>query len=222
MRSQALVAIGAAVVLSLAAVTPAAAQQASAPASPTSAAVQLPVSPDPVAVTADHAKTAVLVEDIADQTCKPQPRCTNGMVPNIVTLLKNARAAGAYVLYTVPPTGSPVLADVAPQSGDPVFSGAGQDRFFNTNLDYLLRSHGITTLLLAGWREDGSVMYTSVGATLRGYTVVVADDCVGAAQDYDVAVGRFMMLTQLSGNATNQPLKDKATTLSRSDLITFQ
>src|SRR5690348_13842719 len=53
-------------------------------------------------------------------------------------------------------------------------------------------------------------------------TVVVGDDCVGAAQDYDVAVGRFMMLTQLSNNATNQPLKDKATTLSRSDLITFQ
>jgi nicotinamidase-related amidase len=126
------------------------------------------------------------------------------------------------VVYTVPGSGSPVLPEVAPASGDPVVPGQGQDRFFGTDLDYLLRSHGVTTLVIAGWREDGSVMYTSVGATLRGYTVVIADDGVGASQDYDVAIGRYMMLTQTSNNAANQPLKPKATTLSRSDLITFQ
>jgi len=182
----------------------------------------MPATPDPVAVTVDYTKTAVLVMDVAEQTCRPQPRCATGMVPHIASLLASARAAGAYVVYTVPPSGSPVLPEVAPASGDPVFSGQGQDRFFNTNLDYMLRSHGVNTVVLAGWREDGSVMYTSVGATLRGYTVVVADDGVGAAQDYDVAIGRYMMLTQLSANATNQPLKPNAVTLSRSDLITFQ
>jgi hypothetical protein len=38
----------------------------------------------------------------------------------------------------------------------------------------------------------------------------------------DVAVGRYQLLTQLSSNAANEPLKAKASTLSRTDLITFQ
>jgi len=144
------------------------------------------------------------------------------MVPLIASLLANARAAGAYVVYSIPNATSSVLPDVAPQPGDPVFPGHGQDRFYNTDLDSMLQSHGITTVVLVGWKEDGSVLYTSVGATLRGYTVVVPEDGTSAAQDYDVAIGRYMMLTQTNSNPTNQPLKPDAVTLSRTDLITFQ
>jgi nicotinamidase-related amidase len=86
----------------------------------------------------------------------------------------------------------------------------------------MLQAHGISTVVLVGWREDGSVLYTSVGATLRGYTVVVPEDGTSAAQDYDVAIGRFMMLTQLNSNPMNMPLKLHAVTLSQTDLITFQ
>jgi nicotinamidase-related amidase len=183
-------------------------------------AQQVPAMPDPVAVTVDPATTAVVVLDITAQTCS-QTVCTQGMVPHIQTLLANARNAGVFVVYSVPPTGSAVLPEVAPQADDPVVRGVGQDRFFNTNLDDILKSQGISTVILVGWRENGSVLYTSVGATLRGYTVVVADDGVSASTDADVAIGRYQMLTQLSANATNQPLKPNATTLSRSDLITF-
>jgi hypothetical protein len=52
--------------------------------------------------------------------------------------------------------------------------------------------------------------------------VVVPDDGTAAAQDYDVAVGRYQLLTQLNANATNEPLKKAAATISRTDLITFQ
>jgi nicotinamidase-related amidase len=144
------------------------------------------------------------------------------MVPLIASLLANARAAGVYVVYSTPPGTSSVLPEVAPQAGDPVFAGHGQDRFFNTDLDSMLQAHGISTVVLVGWREDGSVLYTSVGATLRGYTVVVPEDGTSAAQDYDVAIGRFMMLTQLNSNPMNMPLKLHAVTLSQTDLITFQ
>jgi nicotinamidase-related amidase len=184
-------------------------------------AQQVPATPDPVAVSLDPATTALLVLDITTQTCSSQPSCTQVMVPNIASLLAKARSSGAFVLYSVPPTAPPVLPEVAPLAGDPIIPGVGQDRFFNTNLDSLLQSQGITTIVLVGWRENGSVLYTSVGATLHGYTVVVADDGVSAARDYDIAIGRYQMLTQLSANATNQPLKPNATTLSRSDLITF-
>jgi nicotinamidase-related amidase len=183
-------------------------------------AQQVPAVPDPVAVTLDPATTALVLLDLTAQTCS-QPVCSQGLVPHIQMLLSNARNAGASVVYSVPPSGSAVLPEVAPQGDDPVVRGVGQDRFFNTNLDDILQSKGINTVILAGWRENGSVLYTSVGATLRGYTVVVADDGVSASTDADVAIGRYQMLTQLSANANNQPLKPKAVTLSRSDLISF-
>lgn len=185
-------------------------------------AQQVPQAPDPVPVSLNAATTALVVLDITQQTCAPQRTCTDGMVPHIASLLASARAAGVYVVYSIPPSGSPVLPEVAPQPDDPVFPGHGQDRFYNTDLNAMLQSHGITTIILVGWRADGSVLYTSVGATLRGYTVVVPEDGTSAAQDYDVAIGRYMMLTQLNANATNEPLKANAVTLSRTDLITFQ
>ena len=75
------------------------------------------------------------------------------------------------------------------------------------------------TLVLA---LDPSPSSTSVGATLRGYTVVVPTDASLAATDYEVAIGQFQILNQNSANATNEPLKANASTLSRADMIVFQ
>ncbi|MFN2460269.1 MAG: hypothetical protein ABR591_06245 [Candidatus Velthaea sp.] len=66
------------------------------------------------------------------------------------------------------------------------------------------------------------MLYTAVGACLRNYTVVVLDDATSASKDYDVAVGRYQLLTQLNANANNEPLRKSAVTLSRTDLLTFR
>ena len=86
----------------------------------------------------------------------------------------------------------------------------------------MLKAKGITTLILTGWKVSGSVVYTSVGATLRGYTVVVPTDASLAATDYEVTIGQFQILNQNSANAANEPLKANASTLSRADMIVFQ
>jgi len=52
--------------------------------------------------------------------------------------------------------------------------------------------------------------------------VVVPADASLAATDYETAVGIFQILNQFDANAPNEPLKTKASTLSRSDLITIQ
>lgn len=192
-------------------------------------AQELPAAPARADVTLDAAKSALLVLDITDAPCARQPNCV-AIVPRIADLIARARKAGVLVLYsaTVPgglaaPVAQPsFLPAVAPVKGDPIVIGAGQDRFFATALDELLRRRGITTLILAGWRVNGSVLYTAVGATLRNYTVVVPDDATSAARDYDVAIGRYQLLTQLNANAANEPLKNGAVTLSRTDLITFR
>jgi hypothetical protein len=185
------------------------------------AAQQIPPAPTPVAVSLDPGTTALLVLDVTTQTCSPQPNCLE-FVPRVASLLASARAAGVFILHSTPATQPPILPDVAPVQGEPVIVGYGQDRFFDTQLDELLRARGIQRLVLVGWRENGSVLYTAVGANLRTYTVVVADDGTSAAQDYDIAIGRYQLLTQLNSNPSNEPLRKGAVTLSKTDLITFE
>jgi nicotinamidase-related amidase len=184
-------------------------------------AQQVPPTPSPIAVSLDPSKTALLVLDITTQTCGNQPRCQE-FLPRASSLLDSARNAGVYVLYSTPATQPPILPEVAPADGDPVFPGLGQDRFFDTALDEMLRARGIEDVILIGWRENGSLLYTAVGANLRTYTVVVADDATSAAQDYDVAIGRYQLLTQLNANPNNEPLRKGAVTLSKTSLISFQ
>jgi nicotinamidase-related amidase len=185
--------------------------------------LQMPSPPDPVAVVLDPATTALLVFDIVDSICTRQPNCTGRMVPAIAALLARARKAGVTVAYgTRAPTMSKWLPDVLPAPGDIRIESQAQDRFYNTDLDKTLKAKGITTLILTGWKVSGSVTYTSVGATLRGYTVVVPVDASLDATDYEVAIGLFQILHQHSSNAANEPLKRAASTLSRTDLITFK
>ena len=185
--------------------------------------LQMPPSPDPVAVVLDPATTALLVFDIVDPICTRQPNCTGKMVPAIVSLLAKARKAGVTIAYgTRAPTMSKWLPEVLPAAGDIKIESQAQDRFYNTDLDQILKAKGITTLILTGWKVSGSVTYTSVGATLRGYTVVVPVDATLDGTDYEIAIGRYQILHQNSSNAENEPLKNKASTLSRTDLISFK
>jgi nicotinamidase-related amidase len=185
--------------------------------------LQMPALPDPVPVTVTAPTTALLVFDMVDPICTTQPKCMATMVPAVTSLLAKARNAGVFVLYsTRGPTLSKWLTQVAPAPGDPVMQSYAQDRFYNTDLDKILKDKGIKTLILAGWKVSGSVTYTSVGATSRGYTVVVPQDASLATTDYETAIGVFQILNQFDANATNAPLKAKASTLSRTDMITIQ
>lgn len=185
--------------------------------------LQMPALPDPVPVTLKPATTALLIFDVVEPICAKQPVANEVMVPAVVSLLARARKAGMLVLYsTRAPNVSLWLPAVAPAPNEPMVLSTGQDRFYNTNLDEILKAKGITTVILTGWKISGSVIYTSVGATLRGYTVVIPTDASLAATDYEIAIGQYQILNQNSANADNEPLKPKASTLSRADLITFQ
>ena len=185
--------------------------------------LQMPSPPDPVPVVLDPATTALLVFDVIDHICARQPKTRERMVPAIAALLARARKAGVTVAYgTRAANMSTWLPEVAPAPGDIRIENHAQDRFYNTDLDKALKAKGIATLVLTGWKVSGSVTYTSVGATLRGYTVVVPIDTTSDATDYEIVIGQYQILNQNSSNAANEPLKAKASTLSRTDLITFK
>jgi nicotinamidase-related amidase len=185
--------------------------------------LQMPALPDPVRVTVNPATTALLVLDYVEPICNSQPKCKSQMLPAMTPFMERIRKAGLVVAYgTREPNMSKWLPEVAPAPGDIKIVNIAQDRFYNTDLDKALRAKGITTIVMVGWKVSGSVAYTSVGATLRGYTVVVPVDTTTAATDYETAIGFYQILNQGNGNLANVPLKPKAPTLSRTDMITFQ
>ena len=185
--------------------------------------LQLPSLPDPVPVVLNPATTALLIFDVIDHISARQPICKEKMVPAISQLLARARKAGVTIAYgTRAANMSTWLPEVSPASGDIKIENHAQDRFYHNDLDNALKAKGITTLILTGWKVSGSVTYTSVGATLRGYTVVVPIDATLDATEYEIVIGQFQILHQNSSNATNEPLKTRASTLSRTDLITFK
>jgi biuret amidohydrolase len=52
------------------------------------------------------------------------------------------------------------------------------DCFLGTDLDFLLRSHGINTVLLSGINTNSCVLATAVSANVKDYAVIVVEDCV--------------------------------------------
>ena len=185
--------------------------------------LQMPALPDPVRVTLKPATTALLVLDYVEEICHSQPKCRSQMLPAMTPFMARVRQAGMTVAYgTRAQNMSKWLPEVAPAPGDIKIVNTAQDRFYNTDLDKALKAKGITTIIMVGWKVSGSLTYSSVGATLREYTVVIPMDTTTAATDYETAIGFYQILNQGNGNLTNQPLKPKAPTLSRTDMITFQ
>ena len=77
--------------------------------------------------------------------------------------------------------------------------------------------------MIVGTAANDAVLYTSFGASTRGYTVVVAEDGISAPDDFAVLLTRYQLLNQPGfGNPENEPLRERAVTLSRTDLINFQ
>ena len=52
------------------------------------------------------------------------------------------------------------------------------DCFLGTDLDFLLRSHGVNTLLITGVNTNSCVLATATAANVRDYAVIVVEDCV--------------------------------------------
>jgi nicotinamidase-related amidase len=211
-----------AVSLAVALATLAATTVAPLPLSGPAAAQELPTLPDPVAVTLDPRTTAFLVMDLTSANCPPRPACVASLAP-VAALLARARAANVFVVYTgVTAPGATFLPEVAPLATEPVVVSSA-DKFFNTPLDEILTANGIETTIMVGTSSIGAVLYTAFGANQRGYTVVVAEDGISGNNDFQTFLARYQLLNQPGAtNVDNQPLRERAVTLSRTDLIQFQ
>src|SRR5436190_13589464 len=185
--------------------------------------LQMPAPPDPARITLDPKTTALVVLDYVEDICNRQPSCKSQMLPAMTPFMERVRKAGLVVAYgTREQNMTHWLKEVAPAPNDIKIVNTAQDRFYNTDLDKALKAKGIRTLIMVGWKISGSVTYTSVGAMARDYTVVIPVDTTSAGSGYETTIGFYNVLNSGNANLANEPLKPKAVTLTRTDMITFQ
>jgi nicotinamidase-related amidase len=92
-----------------------------------------------------------------------------------------ARRGGPPLTYTVPGTsGHEFVRELAPEGSEPVVRKYRSSGFWGTNLDLVLRSNGIKTVVVTGCTTEGCVESTARDAMFCDYYVVVATDCVGS------------------------------------------
>jgi ureidoacrylate peracid hydrolase len=87
--------------------------------------------------------------------------------------------------------GAAIVDDLAPAEGDIVVEGKrGLDTFASTNLDFILRSKGITTIALGGFLTNCCVESTMRSGYENGYRVITLSDCVAATspEEHDNAL----------------------------------
>ncbi len=177
--------------------------------------VKAPPAPELKPVTIDTKATALMIVDVLKETCNSQryTRCP-AMLPTLKKLLTEARANGMMVVYTsfanFPETD--IIADIAPIGTDQ-FVHSFLDKFLNTDLEKILKDHGITTLLVTGLASNGGILETSSEAALKGFKVIVALDATTALTTYAEQLTAWQL--------ANAPIISPNITLTKSDIIKF-
>lgn len=77
--------------------------------------------------------------------------------------------------------GAAICDQLAPKDGDIVIEGKrGLDTFASTNIDFILRSKGIKTVIIGGFLTNCCVESTMRTAYEHGFDVITLADCVAA------------------------------------------
>jgi len=177
--------------------------------------VKTPLPPGLKAVQLDPKSAALLILDIEKATTANgrRPRAV-AVAPALGKLLAQARRAGMHVLHsTVPGAASDdILSEVKPLPGEPVVASS-VDKFYNTDIEKLLRARGVAKVLIVGTAAEGAVLHTSISAAMRGFDVVVPVDGMPSSSLYAEQYTAWHL--------QNSPGAWRRVTLTRLDMIRF-
>jgi ureidoacrylate peracid hydrolase len=96
-------------------------------------------------------------------------------------ILKGVVDANAFVRGT---WGAAIADAIAPAAEDIIIEGKrGLDTFASTNLDFILRSRGITTLAVAGFLTNCCVESTARTGYEKGFKIVALADCAATLSE---------------------------------------
>ncbi len=104
------------------------------------------------------------------------------------------KAEGAALSYTANGSeGQQLIAELPAEDGDLIVKKYRSSGFWGTNLDMLLRSNGIQSVVVAGCTTEGCVESTARDAMFNDYYVVIAEDCVTSDDRAQHDASMFLM-----------------------------
>jgi len=152
--------------------------------------IKTPAAPVLKAAVIEPQTTALLLLDFLKQSCseKIRPRCL-ATLPAAKKLLAAARANNVLVVYSIGARAGEqwsigdTLPDVAPIGKEP-YVQAGPNKFLRTDLEKILKNHGIKTVIVAGTAAHGAVLHTADEAVFRGFKVIIPVDTISAENTF--------------------------------------
>jgi nicotinamidase-related amidase len=116
-----------------------------------------------------------------------------------------ARRQGPPLLYTVPGTaGHEFVDELAPQPNELVVRKYRSSSFWGTNLELLLRSNGVKTVVVGGCTTEGCVESTARDAMFCDHYVVIAEDCVGSDDKKQHDASMYLMRRRFDMASTRE------------------
>jgi nicotinamidase-related amidase len=148
----------------------------------------------------EHTPTALVVIDVLNryehEDAEPLAESVAQALPAMQSLISQAREHDVPIVYVNDnygdwAAGGPELSRRAldgsraalvqpllPPEGAAFVTKARHSAFYETQLDYLLRSQGIERVLLLGQVTEQCILYSALDAYVREYSIVVARDAV--------------------------------------------
>ena len=102
--------------------------------------------------------------------------------------------------------GDRIIDDLKPQPGEIIIGKHRHNSFMGTELDVVLRSNGMKTVIVTGVTTERCVLATVTGAIAHDYYVVVPRDCV-ASQKVEM---HHAALLVISGNLLKEGVTDSS------------
>jgi len=174
--------------------------------------IKTPPAPATKPVSVNVKTAALLMLDFMEQNCGKRARCI-ATEPKVKALLTEARAKGMTVAYSLiaNTTTADIRKELAPLPSEP-WVRASVDKFFNTDLEKILKERGVDTVIIVGTAANGAVLNTATAAAVRGLNVIVPIDGMSG----DPFAEQYTMW-----HLANAPGVSPRTTLTKIDDIKF-
>ena len=177
--------------------------------------VRIPAPPELEEVKLKLRETALLVLDIQNQNCNEErrPRCLKTL-HNIQVLIEKSRKSGMLVIFSLTSAASKadIRKEVLPKREETIIK-AGVDKFYNTNLEDILKENKVKTVIIVGTSANGAVLHTATSAATRKFSIIVPVDGISSTYPYEEQYSVWHLI--------NSPGTRKGVILTKTEKISF-
>lgn len=177
--------------------------------------VKAPNPPEVQEVKIKPRETALLILDVQKSNCSNErrPRCVKTLY-KIQTILEKARERDMQVIFTLTSAASKadMRREILPKKGELIIK-AGVDKFFNTELEKVLKEKKTKTVIIVGTSASGAVLSTAIGSAVRKLVTVIPIDAISATYPYEEQYSVWHL--------ANSPGTRRSTLLTKTNMLTI-